>query len=165
MESQGFAQVQEKRKRTGIRQFLKDVRQELRKVDWPNRRELVSYTVVVLATIVVMTAFVASARLRLPEGRRQAVRLTGGLPICASAGSDDSMTIEYQSHPERFRRTGTVFIAWHEDDLCYSGYWDSFPDGDEPLEEAPRSTSLDEAVSWVANERLVCSILARERSG
>ena len=60
MESQGFAQVQEKRKRTGIRQFLKDVRQELRKVDWPNRRELVSYAVVVLATIVVMTAFVAS---------------------------------------------------------------------------------------------------------
>ena len=55
-----LAQVQEERKRTGIRQFLKDVRQELRKVDWPNRRELVSYTVVVLATIVVMTAFVAS---------------------------------------------------------------------------------------------------------
>ena len=60
MEQQGFAHVQEKRKRTGLRQFLKDVRQELRKVDWPNRRELVSYTVVVLATIVVMTAFVAS---------------------------------------------------------------------------------------------------------
>jgi preprotein translocase subunit SecE len=60
VERQGFAQVQEKRKRTGIRQFLKDVRQELRKVDWANRRELVSYTVVVLATIVVMTAFVAS---------------------------------------------------------------------------------------------------------
>ena len=54
------AHVQEKRKRTGIRQFLKEVRQELRKVDWPNRRELASYTVVVLATIVVMTAFVAS---------------------------------------------------------------------------------------------------------
>ena len=43
-----------------LRQFLRDVRQELRKVDWPNRRELVSYTVVVLTTIVVMTAFVAS---------------------------------------------------------------------------------------------------------
>ena len=60
MEHQGFVQVQEKRKRAGIRQFLRDVRQELRKVDWPNRRELGSYTVVVLATIVVMTAFVAS---------------------------------------------------------------------------------------------------------
>ena len=43
-----------------FRQFLRDVRQELRKVDWPNLRELVSYTVVVLTTVVVMTAFVAS---------------------------------------------------------------------------------------------------------
>ena len=60
MESQGFTHVQEKRERTGFRQFLKNVRQELRKVDWPNRRELSSYTVVVLATIVIMTAFVAS---------------------------------------------------------------------------------------------------------
>ena len=54
------AQLQQKKQRTGARQFLKEVRQELRKVDWPNRRELVSYTVVVLATIVVMTAFVAT---------------------------------------------------------------------------------------------------------
>ena len=45
---------------TKLRGFTEEVRQELRKVDWPNRRELVSYTVVVLATIVVMTAFVAT---------------------------------------------------------------------------------------------------------
>jgi preprotein translocase subunit SecE len=47
-----------KKKRTGARQFLKEVRQELRKVDWPSRRELISYTVVVLVTVVVMTSFV-----------------------------------------------------------------------------------------------------------
>src|SRR5262245_10113585 len=52
------AQVQEKRKRTGARQFLKEVPLELKKVDWPNRRELISYTIVVLATIVVTTTFV-----------------------------------------------------------------------------------------------------------
>jgi len=52
------AATQEKRKRTGARQFLKEVRQELKKVDWPTRRELISYTVVVLATIVVMTTYV-----------------------------------------------------------------------------------------------------------
>ena len=40
------------------RQFLKEVRQELKKVDWPTRRELISYTVVVLATIIVMTTYV-----------------------------------------------------------------------------------------------------------
>ncbi len=52
------AQVQEKRKRTGARQFLREVRQELKKVDWPNRAELISYTTVVLATIVVLTTYV-----------------------------------------------------------------------------------------------------------
>jgi preprotein translocase subunit SecE len=53
------AQVAEKRKRTGVRQFLKEVRLELKKVDWPTRRELISYTIVVLATLIVTTAYVA----------------------------------------------------------------------------------------------------------
>ena len=48
----------EKKKRTGVRQFLKEVRQELRKVDWPSRRELISYTIVVLVTVIVMTSLV-----------------------------------------------------------------------------------------------------------
>ena len=52
------AQAQEKRKRTGIRQFLKEVRQELKKVIWPTRQELTTYTVVVLVTVIVMTSYV-----------------------------------------------------------------------------------------------------------
>jgi preprotein translocase subunit SecE len=48
----------EKRKRTGPRQFLREVRQELKKVDWPNRKELITYTVVVLVTVTVLTAYV-----------------------------------------------------------------------------------------------------------
>jgi preprotein translocase subunit SecE len=52
------AAAQEKRKRTSVREFLRQVRQELSKVDWPSRRQLASYTVVVLVTVVVMTAFV-----------------------------------------------------------------------------------------------------------
>jgi preprotein translocase subunit SecE len=52
------AAVQERRKRTGVRQFLKEVRQELSKVDWPTRKELISYTIVVLVTVTVLTAFV-----------------------------------------------------------------------------------------------------------
>jgi preprotein translocase subunit SecE len=52
------AAVQEKGKRTGARQFLKEVRQELSKVDWPTRRELVSYSIVVLVTVTVLTAYV-----------------------------------------------------------------------------------------------------------
>jgi preprotein translocase subunit SecE len=53
------AATKEKRERTGARQFLREVRQELRKVDWPTRKELITYTVVVLATITVVTAYVA----------------------------------------------------------------------------------------------------------
>jgi preprotein translocase subunit SecE len=52
------AQVQERRKRTSPRQFLKEVRQELKKVIWPTRQELVTYTIVVLVTVVVLTSFV-----------------------------------------------------------------------------------------------------------
>jgi preprotein translocase subunit SecE len=52
------APTEGKKKRAGVRQFLKEVRQELRKVDWPSRRELISYTVVVLVTVIVMMSLV-----------------------------------------------------------------------------------------------------------
>ncbi|HEX7463788.1 MAG TPA: preprotein translocase subunit SecE [Actinomycetota bacterium] len=48
----------EKRTRTGPRQFLKEVRQELKKVNWPTRHELFGYTVVVLVSVTVLTSFV-----------------------------------------------------------------------------------------------------------
>ncbi len=49
---------QERKKRTPPRQFLREVRQELRKVDWPTRTELVAYTVVVLVSVIVLTSYV-----------------------------------------------------------------------------------------------------------
>ncbi|HXF72864.1 MAG TPA: preprotein translocase subunit SecE [Actinomycetota bacterium] len=52
------AQVQERRRRTSPGQFLREVRQELKKVNWPTRQELVAYTVVVLVSVTVLTAFV-----------------------------------------------------------------------------------------------------------
>jgi preprotein translocase subunit SecE len=48
----------ERRKRTPPRQFLKEVRQELKKVNWPTRKELWSYFVVVLVSVVVLTTYV-----------------------------------------------------------------------------------------------------------
>ena len=48
----------ERKKRVGPRQFLREVRQELKKVAWPSRRELLAYTVVVLVSVVVLTSFV-----------------------------------------------------------------------------------------------------------
>ena len=52
------AAVQEKRKRTGVRQFLREVRQELKRVNWPTRQELIAYTVVVLVSVTVLTSLV-----------------------------------------------------------------------------------------------------------
>ena len=39
-------------------EFLRQVRAELKKVAWPSRHELVSYTIVVLVSVVVLTSFV-----------------------------------------------------------------------------------------------------------
>ncbi len=47
-----------KRERTSPRQFFREVRQELKKVNWPTRRELFTYTLVVLVTVVVLTTLV-----------------------------------------------------------------------------------------------------------
>ena len=52
------AQLQQKKERTGARQFLKEVRQELKKVIWPTRQELTTYTIVVLVTVVALTTYV-----------------------------------------------------------------------------------------------------------
>jgi preprotein translocase subunit SecE len=46
------------RERTSPPQFLREVRSELRKVNWPNRQEVISYTLVVLVTTAVLTLFV-----------------------------------------------------------------------------------------------------------
>jgi preprotein translocase subunit SecE len=51
-------QPTERKKRTPPRQFLKEVRQELKKVNWPTREELTAYTIVVLVSVVVLTSFV-----------------------------------------------------------------------------------------------------------
>jgi len=48
----------ERKRRTPPRQFLKEVRQELKKVNWPSRQELSAYTIVVLVSVVVLTSFV-----------------------------------------------------------------------------------------------------------
>jgi preprotein translocase subunit SecE len=42
-------------KRTG--NFFKDSWQELKKVRWPNRKELTSYTIVVIVTVVVVALY------------------------------------------------------------------------------------------------------------
>ncbi|HWC32171.1 MAG TPA: preprotein translocase subunit SecE [Actinomycetota bacterium] len=54
----GRRPVPERKRRVGPRQFLREVRQELKKVAWPTRREMVAYTTVVLVTVIVLTSLV-----------------------------------------------------------------------------------------------------------
>ncbi len=46
------------RQRTGPRQFLREVRGELKRVQWPGRREVTSYSIVVLVTVALLTAYI-----------------------------------------------------------------------------------------------------------
>ncbi len=50
-----------KEQRTKPRQFLREVRAELRKVSWPTRAETTNYSIIVFITIVVLTALIAGA--------------------------------------------------------------------------------------------------------
>jgi preprotein translocase subunit SecE len=48
-----------KEKRTPPREFVREVRSELRKVAWPNRAEVINYSIIVFITIIVLTAAIA----------------------------------------------------------------------------------------------------------
>ena len=43
----------------GIGSFFREVGREMRKVSWPKRKELTSYTVTVISTVVFFTLFFA----------------------------------------------------------------------------------------------------------
>src|SRR5688572_6317711 len=47
-----------KKQRTSPRQFLREVRSELRKVAWPARKELISYSLVVLVSVTLITLYI-----------------------------------------------------------------------------------------------------------
>jgi preprotein translocase subunit SecE len=51
-------QPRERRTRTGPRQFLREVRGELRKVAWPSRKEVASYSLVVLLAVSIVMVFI-----------------------------------------------------------------------------------------------------------
>ncbi len=40
-----------------VTKFVREVRSEMRKVSWPNRQDLITYTIVVLVTVVIVAAF------------------------------------------------------------------------------------------------------------
>jgi preprotein translocase subunit SecE len=44
--------------RTGVRQFLREVRGELRKVAWPTKSETINYSLIVLVTLVLFSLLI-----------------------------------------------------------------------------------------------------------
>lgn len=47
-----------KRERTGARQYLREVRGEMKRVVWPSRKEVASYSLVVLVAVSLVTLFI-----------------------------------------------------------------------------------------------------------
>jgi preprotein translocase subunit SecE len=54
--------------RASPRQFVREVRGELRKVAWPSRDEVIRYSIIVLVTVVLLTGFVALVDYLSTEG-------------------------------------------------------------------------------------------------
>ena len=52
-------QPTKRKERTGVLQFFQEVRAELKKVTWPSREELATYTIVVFAVSTVLTFYIA----------------------------------------------------------------------------------------------------------
>ncbi|MGN1399936.1 MAG: preprotein translocase subunit SecE [Bacillus sp. (in: firmicutes)] len=50
-----------------VTEFFRGVRQEMRKVSWPKRKELTSYTMIVLTTVLVMAIFFMAIDLGISE--------------------------------------------------------------------------------------------------
>ncbi|MEJ5186600.1 MAG: preprotein translocase subunit SecE [Candidatus Geothermincolales bacterium] len=50
-----------KRERVSVSQFLTEVRAEMKRVTWPTREEVLSYTLVVIITVLVVGGIVALA--------------------------------------------------------------------------------------------------------
>jgi preprotein translocase subunit SecE len=62
------SRAQEIRRRRSLGRFLREVVAELRKVIWPGRRELITYTTVVILFVAVMVALVAGLDLLFAKG-------------------------------------------------------------------------------------------------
>jgi preprotein translocase subunit SecE len=58
----------ERRQRVGVRQYLHEVRQELRKVAWPTREQTVTFSVVVLVSSAFVTALTFIMDFAFKEG-------------------------------------------------------------------------------------------------
>ncbi len=52
----------------GLRQYVGEVKTEMRRVQWPTKNEVINYTIVVIITLIIMTALIAGADLLFGDG-------------------------------------------------------------------------------------------------
>ena len=62
------AQARRRKERVGIRQFVSEVRTELKRVAWPSRREVITFTSVTLITSGFVTMFVFGLDIAFKRG-------------------------------------------------------------------------------------------------
>jgi preprotein translocase subunit SecE len=55
--------VQQRRERVGLRQYLREIQSELKKVNWPTRTEVITYSIVVVFVVALLTGLVFVADL------------------------------------------------------------------------------------------------------
>ena len=55
--------VQQRRERVGFRQYLREIQSELKKVNWPTRNEVITYSIVVVFVVALLTGLVFVADL------------------------------------------------------------------------------------------------------
>ncbi len=65
-----------KGERVSPAQYTREVRSEMRRVNWPTRPEVIKYTTVVVVTLVLLTAFIAGADYVFGEGVLRLLRLS-----------------------------------------------------------------------------------------
>ncbi len=51
-------QQQQKRERVGFRQYLREIQAELKRVNWPTTQEVITYSIVVIFVVTVLTLLV-----------------------------------------------------------------------------------------------------------
>lgn len=61
--------------RVGPAEYVREVRSEMRRVNWPTRRETINYTIVVMVTLVILTMFIAGLDYTFGEGIIRLLRL------------------------------------------------------------------------------------------
>ncbi|HHY18447.1 MAG TPA: preprotein translocase subunit SecE [Firmicutes bacterium] len=59
---------------SGLGKFFRDIKTELRKVVWPNKKELVNYTVVVIVISLIVALFIGLIDLAFSAGFRYLVQ-------------------------------------------------------------------------------------------